>query len=147
MWCFWVSGSFEKAALRALNLGHDADTTAAVCGKVAGACYGQEPIPARWLKPLATLETILTLAGALYRSYEGRQPHRRPSRRAEGVRESDVRSPGPAPLHLAAPATEAPERHGPLPRCSPSLPLVTFPRRQAAPASDPMSLPGVCAII
>src|SRR5262249_47213751 len=41
LWCFWQAADFRDAALRAANLGDDADTTAAVCGQVAGAFYGE----------------------------------------------------------------------------------------------------------
>ena len=35
------TSTFRDAILAAVNLGDDADTTAAVCGQVAGAFYGQ----------------------------------------------------------------------------------------------------------
>ena len=35
-----IPGSYRGAILRAVNLGDDADTTAAVCGQIAGAFYG-----------------------------------------------------------------------------------------------------------
>ncbi len=41
LWCFWTTDSYEAAILKAVNLGDDADTTAAVCGQVAGAFYGE----------------------------------------------------------------------------------------------------------
>ena len=44
--------SFAAAILRAANLGDDADTTAAVCGQIAGAHYGESGIPAHWLERL-----------------------------------------------------------------------------------------------
>ncbi len=40
LWCFQNTDSFRDAILRTVNLGDDADTTAAVCGQVAGAYYG-----------------------------------------------------------------------------------------------------------
>ena len=49
-WSFWTTSSFEEAILTAANLGDDADTTAAVCGQVAGAYYGRSGIPERWLE-------------------------------------------------------------------------------------------------
>ena len=48
LWSFERTGSFEEAVLLAANLGEDADTTAAVCGQVAGAWYGASGIPAQW---------------------------------------------------------------------------------------------------
>jgi ADP-ribosyl-[dinitrogen reductase] hydrolase len=65
LWCFLRSDSFEGAVLAAANLGHDADTTAAVCGQVAGAYYGASEIPSRWLDRLAWRAEIETLADRL----------------------------------------------------------------------------------
>jgi ADP-ribosyl-[dinitrogen reductase] hydrolase len=49
----------------AANLGEDADTTAAVCGQVAGAFYGESGIPAAWLSRLAMRREISELADRL----------------------------------------------------------------------------------
>ena len=65
MWCFTRAGSFEEAILMAANLGDDADTTAAVCGQVAGAYYGETGIPAAWLEQLALRSEITRLADQL----------------------------------------------------------------------------------
>jgi ADP-ribosyl-[dinitrogen reductase] hydrolase len=65
LWCFWVTDSFEAAILRAANLGDDADTTAAVCGQVAGAFYGVQGIPDPWLAKLAMRTEIEALADRL----------------------------------------------------------------------------------
>jgi ADP-ribosyl-[dinitrogen reductase] hydrolase len=62
LWCFTSTASFADAILAAANLGDDADTTAAVCGQVAGAYYGETGIPADWLAPLARREEIRNLA-------------------------------------------------------------------------------------
>ncbi|MGC1507353.1 ADP-ribosylglycohydrolase family protein [Ketobacter sp.] len=66
LWCFYHSDSFEEAVLRAANLGDDADTTAAIVGQVAGAYYGVEGIPARWVSQLAMKDEIERLADRLY---------------------------------------------------------------------------------
>ena len=68
LWCFHHTNSFEEAILKAANLGDDADTTAAICGQVAGAYYGAEGIPARWLEKLVNMELISKLAEGLYRA-------------------------------------------------------------------------------
>jgi len=65
MWCFSKTESFEEAILTSANLGDDADTTAAVCGQVAGAFYGESGIPTRWLEKLAMCEDIRYLADRL----------------------------------------------------------------------------------
>ena len=62
LWAFARSASFEEGALMAANLGEDADTTAAVYGQLAGACYGRSGIPARWLEVLAWRERIDEMA-------------------------------------------------------------------------------------
>jgi ADP-ribosyl-[dinitrogen reductase] hydrolase len=47
-WCFARTASFEACVLEAANLGHDADTTAAIAGMLAGAHYGERAIPQAW---------------------------------------------------------------------------------------------------
>jgi ADP-ribosyl-[dinitrogen reductase] hydrolase len=49
---FFRNGSFEKCLIAAVNQGGDADTTGAITGALAGAYYGMEGIPARWLKKM-----------------------------------------------------------------------------------------------
>jgi ADP-ribosyl-[dinitrogen reductase] hydrolase len=66
MWCFGKTESFEQAILTAANLGDDADTTAAVCGQIAGAFYGESQIPPHWLERLAMRSEIDRLADKLY---------------------------------------------------------------------------------
>jgi ADP-ribosyl-[dinitrogen reductase] hydrolase len=45
LWAFHDAKDFREAALRAVNLGDDADTTGAVCGQLAGAYWGESGIP------------------------------------------------------------------------------------------------------
>jgi ADP-ribosyl-[dinitrogen reductase] hydrolase len=66
LWCFQRTDNFKDAVLMAANLGDDADTTAAVCGQVAGAYYGMGQIPASWLAKLALQSKITDLAERLY---------------------------------------------------------------------------------
>jgi ADP-ribosyl-[dinitrogen reductase] hydrolase len=65
LWCFWNSNSFEESILKAANLGDDADTTAAICGQVAGAFYGESGIPGKWLEKLYMREENGRLAERL----------------------------------------------------------------------------------
>ncbi|MBK8224235.1 MAG: ADP-ribosylglycohydrolase family protein [Candidatus Obscuribacter sp.] len=58
LWAFYNSDSFKDGCLMAVNLGEDADTTAAVYGQLAGAYYGLGGIPADWLAKLAMRELI-----------------------------------------------------------------------------------------
>ena len=68
LWSFWHSGSFEEAILYAANLGDDADTTAAICGQVAGAFYGMSGIPKKWLDKLHDKAMIEQMAEDLYKA-------------------------------------------------------------------------------
>jgi len=65
LWAFHTTDSFEAAVLAAANLGDDADTTAAICGQIAGAFYGERGIPGRWLDKLAMRDFIAGLAVTL----------------------------------------------------------------------------------
>lgn len=47
---FFRSRSFEECLTSTVNQGGDADTTGAIVGGLAGAYYGTEEIPHRWLK-------------------------------------------------------------------------------------------------
>jgi len=49
---FFRSRTFEECVVGAANQGGDADTTAAIVGGLAGAYYGLNEIPKRWLKKL-----------------------------------------------------------------------------------------------
>ena len=66
LWCFWRHDSFEAAILEAANLGDDADTTAAICGQIAGAYYGESSIPEPWLDRLVMRDDIRDLADRLH---------------------------------------------------------------------------------
>jgi ADP-ribosyl-[dinitrogen reductase] hydrolase len=65
LWCFYQTSTFEAAILQAANLGDDADTTAAICGQIAGAFYGEANIPRKWLEHLYMHEEIAKLADQL----------------------------------------------------------------------------------
>jgi len=68
LWCFYKTDSFESAVLQAANLGNDADTTAAICGQLAGAFYGESDIPAKWLEQLHMRDEITEMADQLYQA-------------------------------------------------------------------------------
>ncbi|WP_219909810.1 ADP-ribosylglycohydrolase family protein [Pseudoduganella armeniaca] len=65
LWCFAHTDTYAEAVLRAVNLGDDADTTAAICGQLAGAYYGIGGLPAHWVAQLALRDEILVLADRL----------------------------------------------------------------------------------
>lgn len=58
LWAFATGDSFEDIVLKAVNLGNDADTTAAIAGQFAGAFYGYNAIPERFIEGLAGKEMI-----------------------------------------------------------------------------------------
>jgi len=61
LWAFYTTNNFKEGALKAVNLGRDADTVGAVYGQIAGAFYGFGGIPSPWVKKLTKLDTIVTL--------------------------------------------------------------------------------------
>ncbi len=65
LWAFGNSESLEEALVIAANLGEDTDTRAAVTGALAGAHYGENAIPSRWLEKLEGREELGTLAERL----------------------------------------------------------------------------------
>jgi ADP-ribosyl-[dinitrogen reductase] hydrolase len=50
--CFFRARSFESCVIETVNQGGDADTTGAIAGALAGAYFGEQSIPQRWLKKL-----------------------------------------------------------------------------------------------
>jgi len=62
-----ATDSFEKCLIDVVNRGGDADTTGAIAGMLAGAIYGRDALPARWLKALdpAAREACATQARKL----------------------------------------------------------------------------------
>ncbi|MDZ8242227.1 MAG: ADP-ribosylglycohydrolase family protein [Nostoc sp. ChiQUE01a] len=62
LWCLLNSSSYSEAVLKAVNLGGDTDTTAAVTGGLAGIYYGVENIPRQWINQIARKQDIIYLA-------------------------------------------------------------------------------------
>ena len=48
----FTTESFEECLIRTVNVGGDADTTGAIVGTIAGAFYGLDAIPRRWVRKL-----------------------------------------------------------------------------------------------
>lgn len=63
LWCLLTTGSYRECVLKAVNLGEDTDTVAAVAGGLAGALYGYGAIPEEWLSVLIKRDYIETLCG------------------------------------------------------------------------------------
>ena len=66
LWCFLNTETYQDAILKATNLGDDADTTAAICGQIAGAYSGESGIPTDWLELLTMRGGIGELADQLH---------------------------------------------------------------------------------
>lgn len=64
-WCFLNADSYEETVLRAVNLGGDTDTTAAIAGGLAGIYYGLDNIPEKWIEHLVRVNDIKDLAERL----------------------------------------------------------------------------------
>lgn len=65
-WCLFNTDSYAECALRAVNLGGDTDTTAAIAGSLAGVVYGEESIPTPWLEALKNRELVERIADNLH---------------------------------------------------------------------------------
>lgn len=58
VWCLLTTASFKECMLKAVNMGDDADTVAAIAGGLAGLYYGYEEIPEEWLAVIKRREWI-----------------------------------------------------------------------------------------
>ena len=58
VWSLITTDSFEKALLKAVNLGLDTDTVGAITGGLAALFYGYEQIPPEWIAELKRKEWI-----------------------------------------------------------------------------------------
>ena len=65
IWCLLTTDNYKEAVLKAVNLGEDTDTTAAVTGGLAGLLYGLDNIPEKWLQQIAKYNDIKNLAERL----------------------------------------------------------------------------------
>ena len=64
LWCLLNTDNYRDCVLRAVNLGDDTDTVAAVAGGLTGCLYGMEGIPDSWLAGLRKAEDIEALCRA-----------------------------------------------------------------------------------
>jgi ADP-ribosyl-[dinitrogen reductase] hydrolase len=70
IWCFLNTDNYESAVLKAVNLGHDSDTTGSVTGALAGIFYGNETIKNEFREPIVRYKEIENLAERFYNSIE-----------------------------------------------------------------------------
>ena len=61
VWCFLNTDNYKDCVLRAVNLGDDTDTVAAVAGGLAGLYYGLDSIPRNWLGAIPKRDWIIEL--------------------------------------------------------------------------------------
>lgn len=65
IWCTLITNNHKDAVLKAVNLGHDTDTTGAVTGGLAALIYGLDNIPNEWINTLARKDDIINLTKCL----------------------------------------------------------------------------------
>lgn len=58
LWCLAKSESYAEATLRAVNLGKDTDTVAAIAGGLAGLYYRYAGVPEEWLEVIKRREWV-----------------------------------------------------------------------------------------
>ena len=58
LWCLFTTHTYKQCVLRAVNLGWDTDTTAAIAGGLAGIMVGTEGIPSEWTDLLVKRKMI-----------------------------------------------------------------------------------------
>lgn len=58
-WCLLNTKDYKSCVLKAVNLGGDTDTIAAISGGAAGLYYGFESIPEKWIENLAEKDFII----------------------------------------------------------------------------------------
>ena len=61
IWCLLNTESYQDCVLKAVNLGDDTDTVAAIAGGLAGLYYGFDAISSEWKKLIARYEWIESL--------------------------------------------------------------------------------------
>lgn len=66
LWAFATFDTFKEGMLALVNIGDDADSTAAVYGQLAGAFYGVSAIPDEWINTLVNKDLIIDTATKLY---------------------------------------------------------------------------------
>ena len=61
IYCLKNTSNYKDAVLKAVNLGRDTDTTAAICGGLAGIYYGYDEIPIDWINKVDQIDKVLSL--------------------------------------------------------------------------------------
>ena len=61
LWCLFNSEDYKDCVLKAVNLGDDTDTIAAIAGSLASALYGLKSIPSSWRNTLVKKDEIVNM--------------------------------------------------------------------------------------
>jgi ADP-ribosyl-[dinitrogen reductase] hydrolase len=69
IWCILTSKTYKEAVLKAVNLGDDTDTTAAITGGLAGLVFGENDIPKAWIGKIARINDIENVIQKLKMKY------------------------------------------------------------------------------
>ncbi|MFD2286591.1 ADP-ribosylglycohydrolase family protein [Pedobacter petrophilus] len=75
LWSVLTTQSYADAVLKAVNLGEDTDTTAAIAGGLAGLIYGFESIPATWVNVLVKRTEIEKLCAQMEAKFVKKQKY------------------------------------------------------------------------
>ncbi len=68
LWCLLNTNSYTDAVLKAVNLGYDTDTTAAVCGGLAALAYNE--LNLEWIQEIPNIDQVLNLCEAYIKSLQ-----------------------------------------------------------------------------
>ena len=66
VWCLLNTTDYKSLVLKAVNLGDDTDTVAAIAGGLGGILYGEDGIPVDWLDVLKRKEYLEEIAQSFY---------------------------------------------------------------------------------
>lgn len=72
LWCLVNSHSYKSCVLKAVNLGGDTDTIAAIAGGLAGIYYGYKDIPKKWINTLVRAKAIEEMCNKFNHIYENK---------------------------------------------------------------------------
>ena len=61
LYCLLTTDNYKDAVLKAVNIGEDTDTNAAICGGLAGIYYGYDSIPIDWIDTIDRIDEVLSL--------------------------------------------------------------------------------------
>ena len=61
LYCLLETDNYKDAVLKAVNLGRDTDTVAAIAGGLAGIYYGYDNIPSEWIGDIPQMDFVFNL--------------------------------------------------------------------------------------